>query len=158
MGVYYDMPVTKDTRLAGPSSVHLYLTTNGHDAPLTVRLEDVAPDGTSTQISAGWNLLSMRALTMSKTVKVGSWIVQPFHPFTKQSVMATPAGQVMELWVEVLPTTALIAAGHSLRLSIEQTDTPHLAPSIPEQNAIAGNMLTILHDRAHPSAVVLPLE
>jgi len=158
MGVHYDMPVSKDTRLAGPSSVHLYLTTNGRDAPLTVRLEDVAPDGTSTQISAGWNLLSMRALTMSKTVKVGGWIVQPYHPFTKSSVMATAANQVMELWVEVLPTTALIAAGHSLRLSIEQTDTPHLAPSIPEQIAQVGNMLTILHDAAHPSAVVLPLE
>jgi putative CocE/NonD family hydrolase len=158
MGLHYDMPVTKATRLAGPSSVHLYLTTNGRDAPLTVRLEDVAPDGTSTQISAGWNLLSMRALTMAKTVKARSWIVQPYHPFTKSSVMATAANQVMELWVEILPTTALIAPGHSLRLSIEQTDTPHLAPSIPEQIAQFGNMLTILHDPAHPSAVVLPLE
>jgi len=158
MGVHYDMPVTKATRLAGPSSVHLYLTTNGRDAPLTVRLEDVSPDGTSTQISAGWNLLSMRALTMSKTVKAGSWIVQPYHPFTKASVLATAADQVMELWVEILPTTALIAPGHSLRLSIEQTDIPHLAPSIPEQIAQLGNMLTILHDAAHPSAVVLPLE
>jgi putative CocE/NonD family hydrolase len=158
MGVHYDMPVTKATRLAGPGSLHLYLTTNGHDAPLTVRLEDVAADGTSTQISAGWNLVSMRALTLSKTVKAGSWIVQPFHPFTRHSVMATPANKVMELWVEILPTTALIAPGHSLRISIEQTDTPHLAPSIPEQMAQFGNMLTILHDRAHPSAVVLPLE
>lgn len=158
MGVHYDMPVTKATRLAGPSSVHLYLTTNGRDAPLTVRLEDVAPDGTSTQLTAGWNLLSMRALTMSKTVKAGSWIVQPYHPFTKSSVMATAADQVMELWVEINPTTALIAAGHTLRLAIQQTDIPHLAPSIPEQVAQLGNMLTILHDAAHPSAVVLPLE
>jgi predicted acyl esterase len=156
--VHYDMPVTKATRLAGPSSVHLYLTTNGRDAPLTVRLEDVAPDGTSTQISAGWNLLSMRALTMSKTVKAGSWIVQPYHPFTKSSVMATAADQVMELWVEINPTTAFIAAGHTLRLAIQQTDIPHLAPSIPEQIAQLGNMLTILHDAAHPSAVILPLE
>ena len=158
MGVHYDMPVTRATRLAGPASVHLYLTTNGHDAPLTVRLEDVAPDGTSTQLTAGWNLLSMRALNLSKTVKAGSWIVQPYHPFTKSSVMATPANQVMELWIEINPTTAVIAAGHTLRLAIQQTDTPHLAPSIPEQVSILGNMLTILHDRAHPSAVVLPLE
>jgi predicted acyl esterase len=100
----------------------------------------------------------MRALTLSQTLKAGSWVVQPFHPFTKKSVMATPANKVMELWVEILPTTALIAPGHSLRISIEQTDTPHLAPSIPEQMAQFGNMLTILHDRAHPSAVVLPLE
>ena len=158
MGVHYDMPVTSATRLAGPASLHLFLTTNGRDAPLTVRLEDVAPDGTSTQITAGWNLLSMRALTMSKTVKTGSWIVQPYHPFTKASVLPTPAGKVMELWVEINPTTALIAAGHTLRLAIQQTDTPHLAPSIPEQMSIIGNMLTILHDPAHPSAVILPLE
>lgn len=158
MGVRYDMPVTRDTRMAGPASVHLYLTTNGKDAPLTVRLEDVAPDGTSTQLTAGWNLLSMRALTLSKTVKAGSWIVQPYHPFTKSSVLPTPAGKIMELWIEINPTTALIKAGHTLRLAIQQTDTPHLAPSIPEQMSILGNMLTILHDRAHPSAVVLPLE
>jgi len=158
MGVHYDMPVTKDTLIAGPASAHLFLTTNGHDAPLTVRLEDVAPDGTSTQLTAGWNLLSMRALTMSKTIKAGSWIVEPYHPFTKSSVLPTPAGQVMELWIEINPTTAVIPAGHTLRLAIQQTDTPHLAPSIPEQMSILGNMLTILHDRAHPSAVVIPFE
>jgi putative CocE/NonD family hydrolase len=158
MGVHYDMPVTKDTLIAGPSSAHLFLTTNGRDAPLTVRLEDVAPDGTSTQLTAGWNLLSMRALTMSKTIKAGSWIVEPYHPFTKTSVLPTPAGQVMELWIEINPTTAVIPAGHTLRLAIQQTDTPHLAPSIPEQMSILGNMLTILHDRAHPSAVVIPFE
>ncbi|MGZ4205275.1 MAG: CocE/NonD family hydrolase C-terminal non-catalytic domain-containing protein [Actinomycetota bacterium] len=122
-----------------------------------MRLEDVAPDGTSTQLTAGWNLLSMRALTMSKTVKSGSWIVTPYHPFTKASVLPTPAGQVMELWVEILPTTALIKAGHSLRLAIQQTDTPHLGPSLPEEASILGNVLTLLHDPAHPSAVVLPL-
>ena len=158
MGVHYDMPVTRDTRIAGPSSVHLYLTTNGRDAPLTVRLEDVAPDGTSTQLTAGWNLLSMRALTMSRTVKAGSWIVDPYHPFTKASVLPTPAGTVMDLWIEINSTTALIAAGHTLRLAIQQTDIPHLAPSIPEQMNMLGNMLTILHDRAHPSAVVIPFE
>ena len=100
----------------------------------------------------------MRALTMSKTLKAGSWIVEPYHPFTKTSVMPTPANQVLELWVEINPTTALIPAGHTLRLAIQQTDTPHLAPSIPEQASILGNMLTILHDRAHPSAVVIPFE
>ncbi|MGZ4120420.1 MAG: CocE/NonD family hydrolase [Actinomycetota bacterium] len=157
LGVHYDMPVAHDTRLTGPASAHLYLTTNGKDAPVTVRLEDVAPDGTSTQLTAGWNLLSMRALTMSKTVKSGSWIVTPYHPFTKASVLPTPAGQVMELWVEILPTTALIKAGHSLRLAIQQTDTPHLGPSLPEEASILGNVLTLLHDPAHPSAVVLPL-
>ncbi|TMK81437.1 MAG: hypothetical protein E6G46_07730 [Actinobacteria bacterium] len=76
----------------------------------------------------------------------------------RPALLPTPAGKVMELWVEINPATALIAAGHTLRLAIQQTDTPHLAPSIPEQMSILGNMLTILHDPAHPSAVVLPLE
>ena len=158
MGLRYDMPVAKDTLLAGPASVHLYVTTNGKDAPFVVRLDDVSPSGQSTQLTAGWNLLSMRALNLSKTVEAGRWIVQPFHPFTKASVMATPANKVMEIWIEINPTTALIAAGHTLRLAIEQSDVPHLAPSVPEQLAMTGNMLTILHDAAYPSAVVLPLE
>ena len=158
MGVHYDMPVAKNSYLAGPASVHLYLTTNGHDAPLTVRLEDVAPDGTSTQLTAGWNLLSMRALDLSKSVDAGHWIVDPYHPFTKASVLPTPAGKVMELWIEINPTTAVIPAGDTLRLAIQQTDIPHLAPSVPEQMSMLGNMLTILHDALHPSAIVLPLE
>jgi putative CocE/NonD family hydrolase len=157
-GVYYDMPAGKGVRLAGASAAHLYLMTNGRDAPLTVRLEDVAPDGAATQISAGWNLLSLRALDLSKTVKRSGWIVQPFHPFTQKSVLPTPANKVLELWVEIFPTAAFIAPGHVLRLAIQQTDTPHQGPSAPELAASAGAMLTLLHDAKHPSAVVLPLQ
>jgi hypothetical protein len=64
----------------------------------------------------------------------------------------------MDIWIEINPTTALIAAGHSLRLSIQEADVPHLAPSLPKQAEMLGNLLTVLHDAAHPSAVVLPLE
>jgi predicted acyl esterase len=158
LGVHYDLPATKPLRLAGPAAAHLYLTTSGQDAPITVRLEDVAPDGSSSQIAAGWNLLSMRALDLGKSVMRSGWITQPFHPFTQKSVMPTPANKVLELWVEIFPTTAYIAPGHSLRLAIQQTDTPHQAPSVPELAASAGATLTLLHDPKHPSALVLPLE
>ena len=43
-----------------------------------------------------------------------------------------------------------------LRLSIQPADTPHQLPSLPEFAKLVGGMLSIYHDAAHPSAVVLP--
>jgi hypothetical protein len=88
------------------------VATNGHDGFLTLRLEDVAPDGQAT----GGLVLSLRALDLSRSVVVDDLVVRPHHPFTEASVLPVEDGEVYELWVEIVATAATLRAGHALRL------------------------------------------
>jgi putative CocE/NonD family hydrolase len=158
-GLSYDLPITNALDIAGPIAAHLYVSTTAKDAFLTVRLEDVSGAGSnSTQLSAGWQVLSFRALDASKTVKQGGVIVQPYHPFTKQSVLKVESGKVYEVWVEIFPTAAQIAKGDTLRISITPSDAPHLSPPLPQFQNEVGGTLMVYHDAKHPSAIVLPAQ
>lgn len=152
-GLTYDLPVATEMQLAGPIAANLVVEANDRDAFIAARLEDVAPDGTVAQLTAGWQLLSMRALDESRTIRSGGMIAQPYHPFTKPSELATPAGTPLEVSVEIFPTFARIPAGHTLRLSLVSSDVPHLTPSAPRQAKLAGSVLTILSG----STLALPI-
>ena len=156
-GVTYDFPVTAPLTLAGPVSARLFVSSNARDALLTARLEDVAPDGTSTQLSAGWNVLSLRALDPARTEWDGDLAIRPYHPFTRQSALAIEADTPYEVWVEVFPTAAMVAPGHSLRLSVQAADAPHLTQPLPQAVDSAGAVLSVWHDAEHPSSVVVPV-
>ena len=155
-GLVYDFPLKHDLRLAGPLSARLFVATNGRDGQLTVRVEDVAPDGTATQLSAGWNVLSLRALDRSKSAIEHGLVVRPYHPFTKKSQLPVKDGKVNEVYVEIFPTGALLAKGHALRLSIQPADAPHLAAPLPQAANSAGGVMELFHDRKHPSALIIP--
>jgi putative CocE/NonD family hydrolase len=156
-GLTYDMKVPEDLHLQGPLSARLFVGTNGHDSQLTVRVEDVDPNGRATQLSAGWNVLSLRALDRSKSEKVGGLIVRPYHPFTKASVLPVKDGKVYEVYVEVFPTAGDILKGHSLRLSIQPSDAPHLTPPVPQAETEAGGVLSLYHSAKYPSELILPV-
>jgi uncharacterized protein len=155
-GLVYDFPIKHDLSVTGPLSARLQVATNGRDGQLTVRVEDVAPDGAATQLSAGWNVISLRALDRRKSKIVHGLVVRPYHPFTKKSQLAVKDGKVNEVWVEIFPTAALLKKGHSLRLSIQPADAPHLAAPLPQTANSAGGVLELYHDAKHPSFLVVP--
>jgi putative CocE/NonD family hydrolase len=155
-GLTYDLPVDRTTRLAGHFAARLFVSSARPDAMLTVRVEDVAPSGASTQISAGWQVLSLRALDSRKTLRRNGLIVQPYHPFTKASERAVPVNTPVEVWVEVFASAASLAPGHSLRLALQATDTPHLTPPAQQGANSAANVLKIYHDAQHRSSLVIP--
>ena len=130
----------------------------GRDALLTARAEDVAPDGTATQMSAGWDVVSLRALDQTKTVYSDGLMTQPYHPFTQGSVLPVPSdGSPVEVDVEIYPTGWVLPAGHKLQLTLQTADTPHLTASLPEGVASAGATLSIYHDSGHDSELVIPV-
>jgi uncharacterized protein len=157
-GVIYDLPLLSGATIAGPIAAHLFVSTTADDAFLTARLEDVEPNGRSHQLSAGWNVLSLRAIDEAKSVKVGGQYVRPYHPFTRASLLPVEADTVYELWIEIFPVAAVIEPGHSLRLALQTSDIPHLRPPVPQETAMAGGVLSIYHDAEHPSAVVVPFQ
>jgi uncharacterized protein len=155
-GAIYDMKLPDGARIAGPISARLFVSTTASDAFLSVRLEDASPNGRSHQLSAGWNVLSLRALDDSKSEKAGSLYVRPYHPFTRASQLAVKPGKIYELWVEIFPVAARIRPGHSLRLAVQTSDVPHLSAPVPQLRAMTGGIVSLYHDLEHPSCVVVP--
>jgi predicted acyl esterase len=128
------------------------------DGQLTVRVEDVAPDGKATQLTAGWQVLSLRRLDATRTVRRQGLIVQPYHPYTKASAAAMPPNTPVAVDVEVFPAVGVIQPGHKLRISVQTGDFPHLFPPLPQLVGSIGRGVRIWHDPAHPSWVALPVQ
>src|SRR5262249_7301375 len=83
-------------------------------------------------------------------------LLQPWHPFTQDSVLPVPAGQPLDLPIEVFPTNAVLAKGHSLRVDVEGGDFPHAMPPAPMEANELGGPVQVLHDPKHASYVELP--
>ena len=153
--VFQTAPLSKALRFQGAINAHLYVSSTSGDGMLSVALEDVAPDGTVSRLTGGWQVISLRQLDRAKSRYLDGRLVQPWHPFTKASQQPLASGHVAPVDVEVFPTGASIRPGHRLRLAVQAYDVPHLLPTLPG----APGALTVItiHDSArHPSEVTLP--
>jgi hypothetical protein len=153
---YLSAPLTGDVRLDGPIAARLWLTTTAADAAVTVRVDDVAPDGTSTGMTTGWQAASLRAEVASKGRVVAGHLLQPWHPFTKASVLPVTAGAPTQVDVEVFPTNWVLKAGHRLKIVVDPADFPHALPPLPSALARYGGAVSILTEPSHASAIELP--
>lgn len=157
LGTAYEVAVDKPLQLFGPVAARLFVSTTAHDGMIAARLEDVAPDGSVKQLTAGWQVLSLRALDRSRSVIRDGHVLQPWHQFTRESVLPVNPGEVNEVHVEIFPTGAVVAPGHKLRVSFQAYDTPHLAPPLPQFLNSVGGVMSIHHDPDHPSQLILPV-
>jgi putative CocE/NonD family hydrolase len=154
----YDLSVKRALHLLGPMTARVWVSSQGgRDSLLTARLEDVAPDGTATQMSAGWDALSLRALDRRKTDYADGLMTMPFHPFTKALALPVPSGKPIQVDVEIYPTGWDLLPGHTLRLTLQEADVPHLTASLPMALNGIGATLSVYHDRAHDSELVIPV-
>ncbi len=156
LGVVFETePVTSPVSIQGPINAHLFTSSNSGDGMLSVAVEDVAPDGTVTRLTGGWQVMSHRKLDEARTRYLDGKIIQPYHPFTRADQKRQAANEVAPVDVEVFPTAATIRPGHKLRLAVQAFDIPHLLPSA----LLAPRMLTVMkvHSSAqYPSELTLP--
>jgi putative CocE/NonD family hydrolase len=148
-------PLTHDLPVFGPIDAHLYVDSTSGDGMLSVAVDDVAPDGSVTRLTGGWQTISLRALDTSRTRYLDGAVIQPYHPYTQASQAVAKPGQVVPVDVEVFPTGANIQAGHRLELSVQSFDVPHLLPTLPD----ALGTLSAIHihsSTAYPSSLDLP--
>ena len=148
---YTTPPLTHDLRFDGPLFADVWVSTTARDAVVTVRVTDVAPDGTSTELTDGWLAASFRAIDPSRSRYVDGQLMQPWHRFTRESVLPVPAGQPVELPIEIFPTDAVIPAGHALRLYVGPNDVPHAVPPVSQLTGELGGIVQVLHDPRHKS-------
>lgn len=153
--VFETEPVTTPITIQGPINARLYTSSVGGDGMLSVSVSDVAPDGTVSRLTGGWQVLSHRALDPSRTRYVDGKVLQPFHPFTKAAQKPLAPGEVAPVDVEVFPTAAQIRPGHRLRLAVQAFDVPHLLPTVPD---LLGTLtvMTIHASEAYPSELTIP--
>jgi uncharacterized protein len=154
---YESAPLASDLRVSGPIGARLWVTTTASDAAVTVRVDDLAPDGTSTGMTTGWQTASLRAVDAQRTRTVRGHVLQPWHPFTQASVLRVTAGEPTALDVEVFPTNWVLKAGHRLKIVVDPADFPHAVPPLPAFAARLGGQVSVLTDATHPSAVELPV-
>jgi uncharacterized protein len=144
--VFETEPFATDTRVLGPITARIHVSTDGRDTDLWLKLFDVAPDGTA------WNLMSPGLDVVRASYREGGPERKLLEP-----------GQVYELRFENLMTGNLFAKGHSLRLVVSSAFFPHFSRNLHTgeletlSSAARKAEVRVHHDRAHASALVLPV-
>ena len=148
-------PLAKKATIAGPIDVTVSATATTTDTQWVAEIEDVAPDGTSTPLTEGALLGSLRHVSSQ-----GSWrapdghYLLPDHTYAQRDARAVVPGKLTTYDLEVYPTYATIAAGHRIRVTLATADTPHLAPTLPASANLAGGVYQV---KVRSSAVEIPL-
>jgi putative CocE/NonD family hydrolase len=154
---YETAPLAQDMYLNGPIEADVWISTTAPDAGVSVRIDDVDASGQATPLTNGIQTASLRAVDDSRSRTLNGNRIQPWHPYTQDSVQPLSSGQVVEVPVEVFQTSALVAKGHRLRLAIGASDLPQGVPPLPDLLQSLAGALAIHSDADHPSSVVLPV-
>jgi len=119
------------------------------DVHWIVNLNDVFPNGRSRNLTSGW-----LAATHRPDPSRPDWTRAGYDPFNypeHRNPQPLLEGVPVEYVIEIWPTSNIFKAGHKIRISISNTDYPHLLPSlVPSQSKI-------LHDAEHPSRLIIPV-
>ena len=143
--VFETAPLETDLDVAGRVSAEIYISCDCADADVWMRMYDVAPDGTS------YNLMSPGLDVQRASLRGGS---------TRQLL---EPGKAYRVSFTNLPTANRFLAGHRLRVQISGEFSPHFSRNLhtgemeTESAAMRPATITILHDAAHPSRLLLPV-
>jgi hypothetical protein len=140
----YTTPVLKtDTEVTGPITLELYVSSSAVDTDFAGKLIDVWPNGFAENLTEG--------------------ILRARYRDSEEKPELMNPGQVYRLTINLWSTANVFLAGHRIRLEIESSNFPRfdrnlnngLSPETARVPIAATN--AIYHDKAHPSAVVLPV-
>lgn len=156
--IYTSAPVPEPTVVAGPGTLTTFVSSSTDDAAVQVYLDDVAPDGSSANITGGAQLASMRSLDEEQTWRTedGS-VYAPEHNYATADRRPIQPGEIVQLEIRIRPAYYRLEAGHSLRIRISTGSFPTtIAPPnlIP---GLLGSNVDIHHDVDHPTRLVVPL-
>ncbi len=115
--ITYDWTHSSETMLLGNASVSLRVRSSATVGHVSVKLCDVAPDGTSTLITRG----------MLDLTQLGCWPSDSFGAPGRQPSPLAP-GAWLEVRIAFEATTWTFVPGHRLRLAIAGTDWPNCWP------------------------------
>jgi uncharacterized protein len=122
----------QETELTGPSAVKLFVSSSTTDADIFVVLRVFSPDGNEivfqgaidphTPISQGWLRASHRKLDPALSTPY-----RPYHTHDEKQLLRP--GEVVELDVEIWPTSLVAPAGYRIGLTVRGKDYEYQGPS-----------------------------
>ena len=132
-------PLPDATEVTGSMSLNIWAESDAEDFDIVVHVTDVAPDGTSEAVTAGY-LNAPRSESRSSP--------EPVTP-----------GEVNEYEIEILPTSYVFQKGHRIRLSIAGGTKEHESQNKPQGPGINPNpsSVKIHQDKDHPSSWDIPI-
>jgi putative CocE/NonD family hydrolase len=139
---YTSAPLARDLEITGPLQLELHASTDAVDTDFVAILCDVHPDGFVQNLAEG--LVRGR-----------------FRDNYDEPTLLTP-GEIYRFTIELGNVSHVVKVGHALRLLVTSSDFPRWDrnTNTGDRPAAASHtrqaQQTILHDRAHPSRLVLP--
>lgn len=143
--VYTSAHLTAPLTIAGPVTATLFVASSAPDTDFTAKLVDVQPDGYCAPIAEG--------------------IIRARYRNSMEREELLPAGQVVELTVDLLAVAHTFLPGHRIRLEISSSNFPKYDRNLNSEEsptrATATHMRPavqqVFHDSQHPSHLTLPV-
>jgi predicted acyl esterase len=122
---FVSAPLEKETEITGPSAAKLFVSSSTADADVFVVLRVFTPDfkevtfqgaiDPHTPVGQGWLRASHR--------KLDPMLSTPYRPYhTHDGLQPLTPGEVVELDVEIWPTSIVVPAGYRIALSVRGKD------------------------------------
>jgi len=143
--VYTTPVLEQDVEVTGPISVHLWAVSSAPDTDFVTRLVDVHPNGYAQNLTDGIIRTRYRNFAQGEAPS----LIEP--------------GKAYEYEIDLWATSNVFKAGHHIRLDVTSSNfprwdrNPNTGHDFGVDDELAVAHQTILHDREHPSYVVLPI-
>jgi putative CocE/NonD family hydrolase len=146
---YTTPPLEGELVVTGHPVVHIFVTSSAEDGDFVVHLNDVDEAGVSNLVTRHMLRASNRAVAEPPYY----FCDLPWHRGYAKDMAPIPAGEVVELAFDLLPTSYRFRAGHRIRVSISGADTGEMTAVIVDPAPVIG----IWHDKQHRSRLTLPV-
>jgi putative CocE/NonD family hydrolase len=126
MGVaFYTEPMTEDVEITGPLSATLWVSSSSEDMDIFITMRhydengnevmDTGQQGAPVPVAKGWLRVSHRELDEQKSLPY-----RPYH-LHQRRLRLTP-GEIVQVQVEIWPTSMVFRKGHKMRVDIQPRD------------------------------------
>ncbi len=150
-------PMTQSYFINGPMQADIWMSSTATEAALSVRVDDVEPDGTARPLANGLMSAAHRAVDTRRSRYLRGEMIQPWHPFTLAAKQPLMPGEIVKVPVEIFPNAFVIKPGHKLRVSISASNQAQGIWPTPSQALANGGVTTLYNDAVRPSSIVLPV-
>lgn len=141
--VYSTAPLEQDTEVTGPVSLILWAASSARDTDFMGKLVDVHPDGKAYNLCDG--------------------IVRAQYRNGMDKPALLEPGKATKFEIDLWVTSNLFKQGHCIRLEVSSSNfprfdrNPNSGKPFGTDTELLSARQTILHDRDHPSQLVLPV-
>ena len=168
---YTSAPLEQDVEITGHPIVRFWVSSTADYGDFFVYLEDVDEEGeayyvTEGKLRAGFAGLVPQEEMLPPGAGIDVLPDLPYHGFNDHDFVDRifASGNIVELVIDLLPTSWVFKEGHRSRVSIASADWPtyELHPRLSPNNdpSDAANTvpkITIYRDSKHPSRIELPI-